>query len=185
MKASEVMTVDVVTTSPCASLGSAADLMREHEITSLPVLDEEERIVGIVSESDLLRARIVDPGSRVVRDVMSDAVLCVGENAEIAQVAAVMLDNGVRAVPIADGSRLVGIVSRRDLLRTLVRDDVVIAAEIRERLVAYAGPAQTWSAEVHEGAVVVRGRFASAGQRHVVEVLVRSVPGVISVQFRQ
>jgi CBS domain-containing protein len=115
------MTTDVITVPPGARALDAAVLLREHGITSLPVVDDEGRVVGIVSDSDI-RARS-HGGHRTVREVMSDAVLCLPEHADTSEVAGVMLDNGVRAVPIVAGDRVVGIVSRRDLLRLLVRDE--------------------------------------------------------------
>jgi CBS domain-containing protein len=124
------------------SVRHAAELLTERGVTSLPVLDDE-RVVGIVSEVDLIRDRMPhDPRShlrpephdqpdpaRLARDVMGDVAVCLGENADAADVAALMLDNNVRAVPIVDGVRPVGIVSRRDLLRSLLRDDD--ASELR------------------------------------------------------
>lgn len=173
--------------------------MSENGITSLPVLDADDRVVGIVSEADVIRDRMPhDPRShmrveagdhpdpaQLVGAVMSDVVLCVGENADLADLAAVMLDNHVRAVPIVDGGRLIGIVSRRDLLRTLLRDDATITSEVTQHLADYAGDRGRWTVAVEDGVVTIGGRFDDDRQRHVVTLLVRTVPGVIRVHTHQ
>lgn len=194
MKASEIMTRAVATVHTGSSVRHAAELLTERGVTSLPVLDDDDRVVGIVSEVDLIRNRMPhDPRShlrpetheqpdpaRLVCDVMSDVVVCLGENADTADVAALMLDNNVRAVPIVDGARLVGIVSRRDLLRTLLRDDDVIRAEVTRRLDDYAGHGGRWTVDVEDGIVAIKGHFAGPGEE-IVTVLARTVPGVVRV----
>jgi CBS domain-containing protein len=195
MRAGEIMTRSVLTVHPDTPIQQAAALMAEHGITSLPVLDEDDRVIGIVSEADLIRDRMPhDPRShlrldppeqpdpaRHVGQVMTDPVICLGENADAADLAAVMLDNNVRAVPIVDGGRLVGIVSRRDLLRTLLRDDAAISAEVTRRLEDYAGERGRWTVAVDGGVVSIRGRFDDDAQREIVTVLARTVPGVVRV----
>ena len=87
----------------------------------------------------------------------------------------------VRAVPIVDGARLVGIVSRRDLLRTLLRDDNAIKSEVTQRLDEYAGKSSRWNVAVEEGVVTIRGHFDDAAEQQIVTVLARTVPGVVRV----
>jgi CBS domain-containing protein len=194
MKASEIMTRDVATVHTATSVRHAAELLTERGVTSLPVLDDDDRVVGIVSEVDLIRDRMPhDPRShlrpeaheqpdpaRLVRDVMSDVVVCLGENADVADVAALMLDNNVRAVPIVNGADLLGIVSRRDLLRTLLRDDDAIRTEVTTRLADYAGQSGRWKVDVNDGIVAISGRFGGPSEE-IVTVLARTVPGVVRV----
>jgi len=195
MRAHEIMTRSVATVHTDTPVRQAAALMSERNVTSLPVLDEDDRVVGIVSEADLIRDRMPhdlrshlrpeehdqpDP-ARLVRDIMTDAVVCMGENADTADLAALMLDNNVRAVPIVDGAQLLGIVSRRDLLRTLLRDDDAINAEVTSRLDDYAGDTGRWKVTVDDGVVTIRGRFADTAQQRIVTVLARTVPGVVRV----
>jgi CBS-domain-containing membrane protein len=196
MRACEIMTRDVLSVHTDTEVQVAAELLSRHGITSLPVLDDDDRVVGIVSEVDLIRDRMPhDPRSHLrpetedqepdpaelVRDVMSDVVVCLGESADTADVAALMLDNNVRAVPIVDGAKLVGIISRRDLLRTLIRDDATVRAEVEQRLAGYAGERGRWSVDVENGIVTIRGHFDDDAQEHVVSVLARTVPGAIRV----
>ncbi len=129
MKAAQIMTSPVVTVGPRTPARDAIALLAEHEVTSLPVVDEDASVIGIVSEVDLLRSRarlLPHPHARVpactVRDVMSDVVVCLSENADAADLADVLVDNRIRAVPILRGADLVGIVSRRDVLRALAAE---------------------------------------------------------------
>ncbi|HLY34154.1 MAG TPA: CBS domain-containing protein [Jatrophihabitantaceae bacterium] len=194
MRAAEIMTRDVATVRPDTAVRHAIELMAEHSCTSLPVLDDDDRVVGIVSEVDLLRDRMPhDPRShlrrddspqddpaRLVRDVMRDTVVCMPATADSADLAEVMLTNNIRAVPIVDGAMLVGIVSRRDVLRTLLRDDKAIATEVARRLEDYAGTPHRWDVQVQDGIVGIYGSFSS-DESHIVEVLAHAVPGVVRV----
>ncbi len=139
MKASDIMTRGVITVVPQTPVQEAIALLAAHAIASLPVIDDEGDVIGIVSEIDLLRDRIPrrevgdrrpgadPPPGRIVNDVMNEPVVCLPPGADLADVAELLLANHVRAVPIIDGPDLVGIVSRRDLLRTLVSDEAPTA----------------------------------------------------------
>ena len=138
----------------------------------MPVLDGDGRLVGMVSEADLLAHRMAhDPRRHLRRDgdqpdpprtvgeVMTSPVVAMGVDADAADIADLMLQYNVRSVPIVDGASVVGIVSRRDLLRTLVRDDGTIAAEIRSRLDTYGGRPGRWPVQVQDGVVSLGGPF--------------------------
>lgn len=195
MRAQEIMTRSVVTVHASTTIQQAAALMTGHGVTSLPVLDDDERVIGIVSEADLIRDRMPqDPRShlrrdpqgqrdpaRLVGEVMTENVVCMGKAADTADLATLMLDQNVRAIPIVEGARLVGIVSRRDLLRTLLRDDAATAAEITRRLADYAGEPAPWKVTVDEGIVTIDGRFEDEAQHTIVDVLARTVSGVVRV----
>src|SRR5436305_5174468 len=156
------MTRPVTTVHTDTPVEEAAALLATHNVTSLPVLDDEDLVVGIVSESDLIRDRMPrhdgdttdrERPAHLVWQVMTEAVVCLTDTADTADAAELMLNYDVRAVPIVEGGRLEGIVSRRDLLRTLIRDDDVIAAEVRERLSVSSGQDDRWTAAVHDGVV--------------------------------
>lgn len=197
MKAAEIMTSPVVTVTPDRPAREAIALLAEHEFTSLPVVDEDGEVIGIVSEIDLLRTRMPhDPRAHLRRqrdsadppqtvgDVMSDAVICLSEQADAADLAEVLVDNRIRAVPILRGGDLVGIVSRRDVLRTLLRDDTAIRADVRERLAAYAGEPDRWEVRVADGVVSVHGPYADDHERGAVTNLAATVPGVVRVHVK-
>lgn len=128
MKADAVMTVDVTSVTPETTLEKAHALMRELDVRHLPVV-HGGRVVGIVSDRDLLaggtrkRGRVTVPKGRV-RRVMSRVTLTKGPGATISELAHLMIDEKIDAVPIVDGQRrLVGLVTSSDLLRLLT--DVV------------------------------------------------------------
>jgi CBS domain-containing protein len=198
MKASDIMSSPAVTATADMSAREAVALLAEHRITSMPVVDDNGDVIGMVSEVDLLRSRVPhDPRShllpqhdradppRTVREVMSDAVVCLSENADAADLAQVLVDNRIRAVPILRGGALVGIVSRRDVLRTLLRDDTAIFADVRERLASFAGEPDRWAVTVAEGVVTVHGQFSSEREIDAVTGLARTVPGVVRVHVRR
>jgi CBS domain-containing protein len=143
------------------------------------VLAGDERLVGIVTEADLLRGRYADAESAdaPVREVMTTPVYGMDCGAPAALLARVMLGDRVRCIPIVEGARVVGVVTRRDLVRALARDDLSIAADIRRRLAAY-GAHHRWSVTVHDGQATVGGADA-ADQARVVMALVEAVPGVV------
>jgi CBS domain-containing protein len=86
---------------------------------------------------------------------------------------------------VLDGGRLVGIVSRRDLLRTVVRSDPVLRDEVQQRLDGYAGGIRRWTAAVTDGTATVDGSFDDEAEQRVVTVLVQTVPGIGAVNLTQ
>lgn len=198
MKASEIMTSPVLTVTRDVPAREAVALLAAQNITSLPVVDDDGDVIGIISEVDLLRSRMPhDPRAhlfprgnqpdpaRTVGDVMSDTVVCLSENADTADLAEVLVDNRIRAVPILRGGELVGIVSRRDVLRTLLRDDAAIRADVRERLAAYAGEPDRWTVRVDDGIVQIIGTFADEREEGLTVSLATTVPGVVRVHVRR
>jgi CBS domain-containing protein len=198
MRLAEIMTRAVITTSPETSVRDAARLLSEHAIASLPVVDEDGELVGIVSEADLLRGRLPDDPrthllpisqgpdpSHAVASVLTPTVICLGPDADTADAAAAMLESNVRAMPVVDGGRVIGIVSRRDLLRTLVRGDEAVRADVQERLDAYAGEPDRWRAEVDDGVVTIRGHPGDDREADVLSALARTVPGALRVHVHR
>ncbi len=176
--------------------------MAERGFAALPVVDDDGAVVGIVAEADVLRDRLPqdprlhlrrqDPGGvpppPLVRGVMTTRVRTVPVTADVADVARLFVDQQLRSVPVVDGERLAGIVSRRDLLRTLVRPDDEIASDVRHLVEAYTGRSDGWTIEVAEGVVTLdRSPGAAAagpagedtGDGRAVLTLARTVPGVV------
>ncbi len=98
--------------------------------------------------------------------VMTTPVIGMGVGTDVVDVVTAMLDDRVRSIPIVDGSRVVGIVTRRDLVRMLARDDQAIAADVRHRLAMYGVP-DRWTVAVHDGAVAIGDEFDNPTDRHV------------------
>jgi CBS domain-containing protein len=195
MHAADVMTRPVLTVRDDDHVEQAAALLAHNNVTAAPVLDRHGELVGIVSEGDLLRARVVhvpdpvhlsDPGpvGRCVADVMTRDVVSLPAEAELSAVADAMLTRGVHSVPLMDGSEVVGIVCRHDLLRLYVRTDDRVQWDVQRRLDQYAGDARIWTASVHNGIAEIDGEFVDDVQHKVVEVLARTVPGVTEVHSR-
>jgi CBS-domain-containing membrane protein len=198
MRACDVMSAPVVTVAAGTSVKDAAKLLIDHDFTALPVVDEDDRLIGIVTEVDLVRDRFPrDPRYRhtylaelaelaaggapggTVGAVMTAPVTALGVGADVVELVTVMRNERVRAIPIVDGATVVGIVTRRDLVRVLARDDAAIAADVRHRLANYAGP-DRWTVRVRDGRVEISDEFDNATDRHVATVLAEAVPGVTS-----
>jgi len=188
----------VHTVGPDASVEAAAELLAAKSITALPVVDGSGALVGIVSEADLLWHRVPadptahlrrDPGTsaqhgpRTVGEAMSARPITTTPEADVADVADAMLQHSVRSMPVVDGRTVVGIISRRDILRTAVRGDDVVAQEVQHRLDEYAGSAGRWTVTVDQGLATVAGPLQDEPERTVVTVLARSVPGVTAVRL--
>src|SRR3954452_18847876 len=127
MQAQDVMNRAVITIRPHMPVGAAAALLVARGVTSAPVVTAEGTLRGMVSEGDLLRAQPTvsqEPTEHTATaaDVMTPQPVTVRPTDQLAEVAAVLLDRGVRAVPVVDGKRLVGILSRRDVLRLIAQE---------------------------------------------------------------
>lgn len=187
------MTSPVVVVAPETTVKQAAALLVEHGFTALPVVSPEDQLIGIVTEADLMRDRVPrDPRARIhpgveqadrpvtttVGEVMSTPAVAMGAGTDVAVLAKALLERHQRAMPIVDGSRLVGIVTRRDIIRTVARDDESIVEEVRRKLEAYGGHGR-WHVEVSEGVVTIGDQHDDETDRHVAVVLAEAVPGVV------
>lgn len=187
MHAREIMTRTVVTVQPSTSVAQAAQILTHRGFTAMPVVDDHGDLVGIVTEADLIANRYVAPApdgqastapARTVGQVMTTPVIGVSHDADVAIIARLMITEGRRSLPIVDGNRLVGVVTRRDILRVLSRSDSEVADEVRKHLRVLGG-ATRWSVQVVDGEVIVRDAYEDASDRHVAQVLAEAVPGVI------
>ena len=144
-RARDVMTCDVVTAFPHSSLRYVAKLMARHQISGLPVVDEKNNVLGLVSETDLLTwsdapgekqawwldmlaegyelapdfLDVVQAEREKVREIMTTGVVSVDEDTPLADIAKLMVGKSVKRVPVLRDGKLVGIVSRGDLIRAL------------------------------------------------------------------
>lgn len=110
-QAGEIMTTPVVTVREGATVGQVAETLRRHRISGVPVVDDSGGVVGLVSEYDLLAKR-----GAVARDVMTTAVISVTEDTPIDDVRHLLVDRRIRRVPVLSAGRLVGIISRADVV---------------------------------------------------------------------
>jgi CBS domain-containing protein len=181
MRARDIMSRPVTSVDTDTTVREAITALTENGFATVPVVDDAGRVVGIFSESDGLRA---DPrGTDLVTAAMASPVEVIGPGTEVAAVAERLLAGHLRAMPVVEEGLLIGIVSRRDLLRTMVRDDDVITGKVRCLLDDYAGSRRHWRVEVSAGAVTIRGDFADEAERSVVAALARTVAGVSGVEL--
>jgi CBS domain-containing protein len=114
MKVKEIMSSPVVCANDDASISDVATLLAKHQISAVPVIDQHGDVVGLVSEYDLL-AR----GGKTARDVMSPGIISVNEEANVEDVRFLLIERRIRRVPVVAGQKLVGIVSRSDIVRQM------------------------------------------------------------------
>jgi CBS domain-containing protein len=126
MRACNVMTPDPVTVREDTLLSDAARLLVDNWVSGLPVVGAEGEVVGIISERDLLFRH---ESIRCVRDVMTRKVITADESASIEELAAILLEQCIKRVPIVQDGRLVGIASRHDLLLAQLADETATSEE--------------------------------------------------------
>jgi CBS domain-containing protein len=187
----EVMTSPAVTIGPGASLKQAVRLLDEHRISAIPVVDHTGRLVGVVSEADVLResvppdhrahARLVEisapPTHLAVADVMTNLSMSVSPDEDLSDAVELLVDTQVKSLPVVAAGRVVGMVSRRDVIAVLARADLLIEAEVDEAL-RVAGLECT--VEVVDGVVYLRDR-SEPEALSAARVVASGVPGVVGV----
>ncbi|MFJ9668116.1 CBS domain-containing protein [Streptomyces sp. NPDC101219] len=202
-KVRDVMSDAVVRIQAGTPFKEIAHLLLEYDITAVPVVDTEDRPVGVVSEADLLHKmwgrQDGDTGDRTpasrpakawavdAAGLMTSPALCAQEDWSVVDAARVMAQHGVKRLLVvgADG-RLTGVVSRSDLLRVFVRKDQAIRTEIVEDvLVRSLGESPSAvDVTVSHGFVVLTGRLSSGAAPAKLVELCRDVDGVVEVEFR-
>jgi CBS domain-containing protein len=194
MNARDVMTRPAVTVSPYTTIKEAARILTELGISGLPVVDTDGALIGLVSESDLLRLeatpamaptsalpqRYERPPS-IVAHVMTPSPISVSEDDDIGRIADLLLRRNYRRVPVVRGRRVVGIVSRRDIVRLLASDDDLIADFVRRALREHQDRKLTYAVTVREGVVELSGGGDLESVR-VARSVARRVPGVLDVR---
>lgn len=197
----DVMTTKVVSVARQASYKQIAQLLTEHHLTALPVLTAEGRVTGVVSEADLLRKHERHehlgrrPGVQLHRTVgakteartagglMTSPAVTVGPDALLGSAARLMSLHHIKRLPVVDDDgKLMGIVSRADLLRTFLRSDAEIAAEASGVLtdILLADPNEV-HARARDGVVTLAGTVASQRQVEAAVRLTEEIDGVVAV----
>lgn len=216
MKAQEIMSRQVITVGRDSDLGAAIATMLDHGISGMPVVDEDGRPVGMLTEGDLLRRPelgterrrprwlefLLGPGrlaaeyththGRSVADAMSHALHCATPDMPLHQVVDMMERHRIKRVPVQDNGRLVGIITRTNLLRALALAAPALPAastsdeEIRERL-AQELAATAWAPRsmldivVRDREVHLYGAILDGRERDALRVAARNIPGVAAV----
>jgi CBS domain-containing protein len=213
MKAMDVMVHDVVTVKPDDDVHHAVTLLVEHDVSALPVVDDAGKIIGILSESDLVRREEIETDKRrpwwleaitpaatlardfakshgqKVREVMSERVVSASEDTPLRELATLLEKHRIKRVPILRDGKLVGIVSRANLVQALATmswpangtadADRDIRLKLLDRL-----KGQKWTdfgsrnVTVREGVVHLWGLVGSNDERKALIALAEEVPGV-------
>ncbi|MBT2368978.1 CBS domain-containing protein [Streptomyces sp. ISL-10] len=183
----DLMTPEAVFVQRGTTFKEIARLLDEFGITAVPVIDDDGRPVGVVSEADLLRRHTSGTGSDTAEGLMSSPAVVAQPEWSAVQAARVMEDRHIKRLPVVDGSgRLIGVVSRSDLLQLFLRRDRAIKEEIVEDVLAGTlgvSPAAV-TVEVEEGRVTLSGTLERKSLVRVVVRLCQSVDGVVDVVDR-
>ncbi|WNO70286.1 CBS domain-containing protein [Streptomyces sp. AM8-1-1] len=197
---SDVMSCPVVAVDQDAPFKEIVETMARWKISALPVLDEEHRVVGVVSAADLLPKeefrgsvptrleqmhRLTDlakAASTTAGQLMTRPAITVPGEAPLAHAARKMAVDRVKRLPVVDAAgRLHGVVSRSDLLKVFLRPDDDLAAEVRRDVVQRLFPGERVDVRVHGGVVTLSGSPADTRLVPLAGSLVRAVAGVVDV----
>lgn len=192
----DVMTRPALTVRADAPLKEATALLDARSITTLPVVDSRGRPVGIVSEADLISGMVprdtrlhMAPSAEeahtlpaeTVGEVMNPHPMTVEESTDLAEAADLLTSTGVKSLPVLDEhGRVVGVVSRRDIIHLLARPDAEIEAEVDD---AFRQLGRDWLVDVSGGVVTVTGPVGE-GEHGLAATLAETVAGVTGVVVR-
>lgn len=219
MKVADFMSTTPITVTADVGLEAAARLMVDHRVSGLPVVDGAGGVIGMITEGDLIRrvelgtagrpagwlSGLFSPGRSArefvsthgtrVGEVMSGEVVSVSPEATLAEVVALMDTHQVKRLPVLQAGRLVGIISRADLLRALAQllgeqhVEAISDIELRKRVLAKIAeqawaPCATVDATVKDGVVELRGAVSDDRERVGLRVIAENTPGVRQVHDR-
>ena len=217
MKASDIMIADVATVGPDNSIQDVAEILLAKRISGLPVINARGKLVGIVSEGDLLRraesgtehtrswwlkllmgretlaAEFVKEHARRVRDVMTRDVITVSPDTSVTEIAGLLERNRIKRVPVVQDGKLVGIVSRANLVQALagLRKEIAVEkpmtnSELRDTVLSRLR-AEPWAktglinVTVNSGTVDLWGIVDSEAEKQALRVAIEVTPGVRDV----
>jgi CBS domain-containing protein len=216
MDVKSLMTTQIIAVRPDNTVADAARIMLANHLTGLPVQDEAGDLAGIITEGDLLRraelgtggkpagwlksllmpsadaARYTATHGRHVAEVMTRHPITIAPDADLREVAALMADKRIRCLPVLENGRLVGIISRTDLLKTLARKLIETHTDLSDagigRFIETELAAAPWAPKsgiriaVKDHVVNIEGTIFSDEERQAVIVIAENAPGVSLVQ---
>jgi CBS domain-containing protein len=213
MRVKDVMTTKIVCVSPQQTIANAIRLMVHSHVSGLPVVDAAGKLVGVLSEGDLLRRieigttkkahwleYLFRPGhlaevykqthGRKVEEIMSTDISSIDQSLPLEAAVSLMEKRRIKRLPVMDGDKLVGIITRADFIRALgsfvakaYEKAPTSDAEIRTRILSEIehqswAPKGTLDVDVKDGIVQLRGTLTDERQRDAIKVLVENVQGV-------
>lgn len=217
MLAKEIMTTNVACARADQSIHDVARVLLERSVSALPVVDDDGRLIGVISEGDLLRR--VETGTERkqswwldmlvsseeksrdylkshavhVRDVMTKDVITIDEETPVSEIAGIIEENRIKRVPVLRGERLVGIVSRADIIRVLAvrhvpvtapaKDDLDLRETVLDAIREVDGKSSPYiNALVQDGVVHLWGLAQSPTHKDALQVAVENLPAVKALQ---
>jgi CBS domain-containing protein len=180
----DLMIRSVLSVGPATSAVEIAQLLNSWAVGAVPVLDDDGRLLGVVSGKDLLTAATFPSGGRpVAEDIMTRQVVTVAPDMAVRDARALMVGRGMRWLPVVSGQRVVGVLSRCDLLGAFLRPDPEIEADVLAALCAVSPQFATESlvTSVRDGVVSLIGRLADPTSIESAERAAAQVPGVVAV----
>ena len=208
-KVGTLMTADVVRAEYGTPFKEVARRLAEHRISGLPVVDDDEKVLGVISETDLMvrqaevpgpprprrwsrlprrptgtRTRRIKARARTAGQLMSHPAITVHGDATVVEAARVMAHHRVERLPVVDDEeRLVGIVTRRDLLEVFLRTDPEIRAAIRSEVLgrALCLPPDAVDVDVHQGVVTLTGQLERRVETTMAVEMCHQMDGVVAV----
>jgi CBS domain-containing protein len=207
MRVEDVMTVEVVTARPDMSLKEAARELAAHGISGMPVLDEAMQVVGVISEADLIAKEAHQPeadghllrrlahhapsdderryDAHSVSAAMTSPAVTIDAYYTLTGAAELMLRRRVNRLPVLRGERLVGIVTRADLVRAFARSDSDVASDVREVVTLQKELGSEYGdvgISIEDGLVTLTGEVRRRTLAETLPGAARGVPGVVGVR---
>ena len=204
MRVRDIMTPDVVTVGPDLSVKEAAKLLGRCSISGVPVVDDAGEVIVVFSEADVLVREtggrrhsgllgwMFEPDfeveskirSQTVEGAMTTPALTIAPGRPVHEAASRMVEQSVNRLPVVEGGKLVGIVTRADLVKAFTRTDEEIGEEIRSEILLrslWLDPGAV-TVTVEDGVVRVSGEVETQADAEILPVLVERIPGVVSVE---
>jgi CBS domain-containing protein len=207
LKVRDLMTREVVTVRPTTPIKDVARLLVEHRISGMPVVDADGRVIGVISEGDLVvkgqgadaverrplarifgdtpttRAQLAKVLALTAGDAMTRPAITIGADEPVAEAAATMARRQVNRLPVVEAEELVGVVTRADIVRAFARSDEELVQAIREDVLyrtLWLDP-DSFEVVVTGGRVRIRGQAERRSESDMIERMTAMVPGVIGV----
>lgn len=207
-KVQDLMTREVFTVGPDTAFKDVVESLLHHDVSGVPVVDEDGRLLGIVTEADLVSKEAYGASRRrpvqilvdvlagdarwthkaaglTAESLMTPRPFAIGPADDATFAARRMLEHRVKRLPVVDSeNHVVGMLSRHDLLRVFDRSDADITLELRDRLASprYAPDGHKVTFTVDRGVVRLEGAVLHPSDRPAVEALARAIPGVVAVE---
>ena len=203
-RVADVMTTNAVAVRANASFKEIAARLREDCVSAFPVIDNDDKVIGVVSEADLLPKEALEAGyeghrglsglrhraerekarGATAADLMTRPPLTVGPFDLVSHAAHLMYDHGITCLPVVDRERLVGVISRADVLSVFGRADADIRRQIVDKILLqeFLTDRARFTVTVRDSVVTLKGRPETAEMGHDIVAAVRHIEGVVAVR---